>query len=951
MFKGDRKSSGAEAVPASPGASAPPGPSRWLWKKGTGRKPRWLGGRPWARRFVVIVCSRDGVEPSAVLYFHAAPAQIDGLDMTRGPHVVATWENLASLTADEDAGVVLLDSAACKVRAVALGGAGGADRHGRFRFLIAHPKRGARVFACASLAERDAWVSEIRVAIDRGNEIGQGAKRRQLSIDEQQKRMLLVQQLETLLDEPDDHDGDALADGADDDDDLAEAAESGADTPRSTGATDDWSSTPSEALPRVAESDEEESDADEDIRQAERRLAAKQEAVAGVHGALNDYERALQMLVSARSALADAAILHENAFAADDTAPSSETAARRLARGARALREEALPAFVSVVRARVVKAVQSEAASFEGIHQLLRERQKAERALAHAKEKGSSSESQKQVVRLLAKEQELTAAEAEIKHDLAKLDARRRARLGDELAVLAACDRHVFGCLQAGAAEELHLTGAAAASAACELAVVSQRSRLASRGVAHRDAHADGAAPAVSRDAVLRALGEDGARRAPVARLIADTLGEPPPPPLERTGELEKRARSNFSRALWQPRFFALDAGTLAYFASAADAAGHAARDVAEDNRFDLAHCSVEGARADPDLWKARASDLEFRVKRASSAAGGGGERELHLRARSAAERDAWIAALAAHRQHAGLLARRDSDGDEDRERALAALARGECDAAEPALRGLVDAFLEAVEDDRAPVDAAALACVLLDGDACRRSGAASAPTNLTDDEIDRLGVRELRELVRRARMPCTGIIDKGELRRLAKHAAAHVRVRALSVRELRELIERAELSDADCVERAELQKRALQADLQLRGEDPNAIAEMLSVLDAAAVARAEVHESAREAVTTSPRQAAARRAARETVGDDNDVDQDGHAVLLARNDSGRVHFSEEARASDGSALPLDADAELDTDSRERVSSTLTFDGMFKEGSTRSSSFEAMFEKGGASEM
>ena len=152
MFKGDRKSSGAEAVPASPGASAPPGPSRWLWKKGTGRKPRWLGGRPWARRFVVIVCSRDGVEPSAVLYFHAAPAQIDGLDMTRGPHVVATWENLASLTADEDAGVVLLDSAACKVRAVALGGAGGADRHGRFRFLIAHPKRGARVFACASLA-------------------------------------------------------------------------------------------------------------------------------------------------------------------------------------------------------------------------------------------------------------------------------------------------------------------------------------------------------------------------------------------------------------------------------------------------------------------------------------------------------------------------------------------------------------------------------------------------------------------------------------------------------------------------------------------------------------------------------------------------------------------------------------------------------------------------------
>ena len=103
--------------------------------------------------------------------------------------------------------------------------------------------------------------------------------------------------------------------------------------------------------------------------------------------------------------------------------------------------------------------------------------------------------------------------------------------------------------------------------------------------------------------------------------------------------------------------------------------------------------------------------------------------------------------------------------------------------------------------------------------------------------------------------------------------------------------------------------------------------------------------------MTTSPRQAAARRAARETVGDDNDVDQDGHAVLLARNDSGRVHFSEEARASDGSALPLDADAELDTDSRERVSSTLTFDGMFKEGSTRSSSFEAMFEKGGASEM
>ena len=80
-------------------------------------------------------------------------------------------------------------------------------------------------------------------------------------------------------------------------------------------------------------------------------------------------------------------------------------------------------------------------------------------------------------------------------------------------------------------------------------------------------------------------------------------------------------------------------------------------------------------------------------------------------------------------------------------------------------------------------------------------------------------------------------------------------------------------------------------------------------------------------------------------------TDQDGHAVLLARNDSGRVHFSEEARASDGSALPLDADAELDTDSRERVSSTLTFDGMFKEGSTRSSSFETMFEKGGASEM
>ena len=107
---------------------------------------------------------------------------------------------------------------------------------------------------------------------------------------------------------------------------------------------------------------------------------------------------------------------------------------------------------MSVVRARVVKAVQSEAASFEGIHQLLRERQKAERALAHAKEKGSSSESQKQVVRLLAKEQELTAAEAEIKHDLAKLDARRRARR----ATSSRCSRRaigVFGCLQAAAAE------------------------------------------------------------------------------------------------------------------------------------------------------------------------------------------------------------------------------------------------------------------------------------------------------------------------------------------------------------------------------------------------------------------------------------------------------------------------------------------------------------------
>ena len=159
---------------------------------------------------------------------------------------------------------------------------------------------------------------------------------------------------------------------------------------------------------------------------------------------------------------------------------------------------------------------------------------------------------------------------------------------------------------------------------------------------------------------------------------------------------------------------------------------------------------------------------------------------------------------------------------------------------------------------------------MLLDGSAVPVD-TASAPMNLADDEIDQLGVRELRELVRRARMPCTGIIDKAELRRLAKHAAAHVRVRALSVRELRELIQRAELSDADCVERAELQKRALQADMQLRGEDPNAIAEMLSVLDAAAVARAEVHESAREAVTTSPRQCSPRAEPRETVGDEDD--------------------------------------------------------------------------------
>ena len=952
MFKGDWKYNGAEAASSaeqlaplytsSPGAGDSPGPitSRWLWKKGSGKFKLHrfqLGGRPWAKRFVVIVCSRDGVEPSAVLYFHAAPARIDG---------EPTWEHLASLTADEDAGVVLLDSAACKVRAITLGGDDGADRHGRFRFLITHPKRGARVFACSTRAEREVWVSGIRVAIERGNEVvGQGAKRRQLSIDEQQKRTQLVKRLETLLlDEPDDADADALADGADDDDELAEASESGTDA-RSTGATDDWSSVPSEGMPCVEESDEDESDADEDLQQAERRLTSKQAAVAGIHGALNDYARALQTLVSARSALADAAILHENAFAADDAAPSSDTPARRLAHSTRALREEALPATLSVVRARVVKEVQSEVTTFEGIHRLLREKQKTERALTQAKEKVSSSESQKKLVKLLAKEQELTAAEAEIKHALAGLDGRRRTRLGDELAVLAACDQHVFGRLHATAAEELHLTGGAAAGAACELAVRSQRSRLASKGVEHRDTDADNSAPVarVSREAVLRALGEDSARRAAVARLIADTLGAPPPPPLERAGELEKRARSNFSRALWQPRFFTLDAGRLAYFASATDAEG--AHDVAEDHCFDLAHCSVlADSQADPDLWKARASDLEFCVK-PTSPAGGGGERELQLRARSAAERDAWLAALAAHSQYASRAERRRaSDGDEDRERVLAALARGESDLTEPALRGLVDAFLEAVDDDSACVDSAALACVMLDGSAVPVD-TASAPMNLADDEIDQLSVRELRELVRRARMPCTGIIDKAELRRLAKHAAAHVRVRALSVRELRELIQRAELSDVDCVERAELQKRALQADMQLRGEDPNAIAEMLGVLDAAAVARAGVRESAREAATTSPRQAAARRAVHE---DDPDDDEQGHPVLLARNDSGRVHFSTEARASDGSVLPLDP--ELDADSRERVSSTLTFDDIFKEGGN-GEFFEPTFKKGGASDI
>ena len=70
------------------------------------------------------------------------------------------------------------------------------------------------------------------------------------------------------------------------------------------------------------------------------------------------------------------------------------------------------------MRARVVKEVQSEVTTFEGIHRLLREKQKPS-ALAQAKEKVSSSESQKQPVKLLAKEQELTAAEAEIKHALA----------------------------------------------------------------------------------------------------------------------------------------------------------------------------------------------------------------------------------------------------------------------------------------------------------------------------------------------------------------------------------------------------------------------------------------------------------------------------------------------------------------------------------------------------
>ena len=119
----------------------------------------------------------------------------------------------------------------------------------------------------------------------------------------------------------------------------------------------------------------------------------------------------------------------------------------------------------------------------------------------------------------------------------------------------------------------------------------------------------------------------------------------------------------------------------------------------------------------------------------------------------------------------------------------------------------------------------------------------------------------------------------------------------------------------------------------------------MLGVLDAAAVARAGVRESAREAATTSPRQAATRRAVHE---DDPDDDEQDHPVLLARNDSGRVHFSKEARASDGSVLPLDP--ELDADARERVSSTLTFDDIFKEGGNRES-FEAALKKGGASEI